>query len=131
RDETLIQVLIQDITEKKEADLKLQKSEEELKILNRELEKIVLERTKELRESERKYRHLYENSPFSIALLNTKGKIIDVNSKTSKLFGYKKEDLIGKNYLKLSKRPTLLNTRFKSSLISSFKSFSLNKIKSI
>ena len=101
-DETLIQVLIQDITEKKEAALKLEKSEEELKILNRELEKIVLERTKELRESERKYRHLYENSPFSIALLNTKGKIIDINSKTSELFGYKKEDLIGKNYLKLS-----------------------------
>jgi len=101
-DETLIQVLIQDITEKKEADLKLQKSEEELKILNIELEKIVLERTKELRESERKYRHLYENSPFSIALITTKGKIIDINSKTSELFGFKKEDLIDKNYLKLS-----------------------------
>lgn len=101
-DETLIQVLIQDITAKKEADLKLEKSEEELKILNRELEKIVFERTKELRESERKYRHLFENSPFSIALLNTKGKIIDINSTTFKLFGFKKEDLIGKNYLKLS-----------------------------
>jgi PAS domain S-box-containing protein len=101
-DETLIQVLIQDITARKVADLKLEKSEEELKILNRELEKIVFERTKELRESERKYRHLFENSPFSIALLNTKGKIIDINSTTFKLFGFKKEDLIGKNYLKLS-----------------------------
>jgi len=101
-DETLIQVFIQDITEKKEAALKLQKSEEELKILNRELERIVSERTKELRESERKYRHLYENSPFSIAVLNTKGIIIDINSKTSELFGFEKEDLIGKNYLKLS-----------------------------
>ena len=101
-DEMLIQVLIQDITEKKEAALKLQKSEEELKILNRELERIVSERTKELRESERKYRHLYENSPFSIALITTKGIIIDINSKTSELFGFEKEDLIGKNYLKLS-----------------------------
>ncbi len=101
-DETLVQVLIQNITEKKEAALKLEKSEEELKILNRELEEIVFERTKELRESERKYRHLFENSPFSIALLNTKGIIIDVNSTTSKLFGFKKDDLIGKNYLKLS-----------------------------
>jgi len=52
-DETLIQVLIQDITGKKKADLKLQRSEEELKILNKELEKKVQERTKELRESER------------------------------------------------------------------------------
>ncbi len=101
-DETLIQVLIQDITARKEADLKLEKSEEDLKILNIELEKIVSERTKELRESERKYRHLFENSPFSIALLSTEGKIIDINSTTSKLFGFKKDDLIGKNYLKLS-----------------------------
>ena len=228
-DETLIQVIIQDITEKKKSDLNLQRSEEELKILNKELEKKVQERTKELRESEEKfrtitenslmgvaivqdnkvkyvnqqfatlagynvdelkefspmdifqslhpddrklvmeqlkkkqqglkdyishyqyrifdktggikwvdnysktinfmgspadlisgiditdrkkaeeelkeseekYRHLYENSPFSIVLLNSKGKIIDMNPKTTELFGFKKEDLIDKNYLTL------------------------------
>ncbi len=227
--ETLIQILIQDITGKKKADLKLQRSEEELKILNKELEKKVQERTKELRdseekfrtiaenslmgvgilqdnkvqyinqqfaalagynidevkefnlmdifqsihpddrklvmeqlkkkqeglkdyvahyqyrifdktggvkwvdnysktinfmgspadlisgiditdrkkaeeelkESEEKYRHLYENSPFSIVLLNYEGKIIDMNLKTTEIFGYKKEDLINKNYLNL------------------------------
>jgi len=57
---------------------------------------------KKLIESEEKYRHLFENSPFSIALLTNKGKIIDMNSKTTELFGYKKEDLIGKNYLTLT-----------------------------
>ncbi|MFW9773442.1 MAG: PAS domain S-box protein, partial [Candidatus Thorarchaeota archaeon] len=46
-DETLIQVIIQDITEKK-------KAEDDLKKLNKELEEIILERTKELRESEEK-----------------------------------------------------------------------------
>jgi len=56
----------------------------------------------ELKESEEKYRHLYENSPFSIVLLNDEGKIIDMNPKTTGLFGYKKEDLIGKNYLTLA-----------------------------
>jgi PAS domain S-box-containing protein len=55
----------------------------------------------ELKESEEKYRHLYENSPFSIVLLNNEGKIIDMNQKTTDLFGYKKEDLIDKNYLTL------------------------------
>jgi len=55
-----------------------------------------------LRESEEKYRHLYENSPFSIVLLDIEGKIIDMNSKTTELFGYEKEDLIGKNYLSLT-----------------------------
>ena len=55
-----------------------------------------------LKESEEKYRHLYENSPFSIVLLDYEGKIIDMNTKTTTLFGYEKEDLIGKNYLDLT-----------------------------
>ena len=57
---------------------------------------------KKLKESEEKYRHLYENSPFSIVLLDNEGKIIDMNSKTTELFGYKKEDLLDKNYLTLT-----------------------------
>jgi len=56
---------------------------------------------KKLKESEEKYRHLFENSPFSIVLLNDEGKIIDTNPKTTELFGYKKEDLVDKNYLNL------------------------------
>lgn len=52
-------------------------------------------------ESEEKYRHLFENSPYGIVLLDLKGIIIDVNSTTPSLFGYTKEDLIGKNYLHL------------------------------
>jgi len=73
----LIQFIIQDISERKQAEEKLKDSEE-------------------------KYRHLFENSPFSIVLLNDEGKIIDMNPKTIDLFGYKKEDLIDKNYLALT-----------------------------
>ena len=49
-DETLIQVFIKDITERKQADIKIQQSEEELIKLNKELEQKVRERTKELEE---------------------------------------------------------------------------------
>ncbi|MFX1497728.1 MAG: PAS domain S-box protein [Promethearchaeota archaeon] len=52
-------------------------------------------------ESEEKYRHLFENSPFGIVLLDFDGTIIDVNSTTPKLYGYTMEDLLGKNYLDL------------------------------
>lgn len=52
-------------------------------------------------ESEQKYRHLFENSPFGIVLLDFNGTIIDVNSTTPTLYGYTKEDLLGKNYLEL------------------------------
>ncbi|MFX0176750.1 MAG: PAS domain S-box protein [Candidatus Hodarchaeota archaeon] len=87
-----------DITKRKEIEQQILESEEKLRVLNRELENLVLERTKELKESEERYRHLYNDSPYSIALLNLEGEIIDINSTTTTLFGYDKEDLIGKNY---------------------------------
>ncbi len=86
-DETLIQVIIQDITEKKIANLKLQRSEEELKILNRELEKKVQERTKELRESEEKFRTIAESSLMGIAIIQD-NKIKYVNQLSTNLTGY-------------------------------------------
>jgi len=54
-----------------------------------------------LMESERKFRHLYENSPYGIVLLNSEGTIIDINSTIPRIFGYDKENLIGNNYLTL------------------------------
>ena len=83
-----------DITERKLA-------EEKLKILNQEQELIIQEKTKELRDSEEKFRHLYENSPYGIILLNPKGEIIDCNIAISNIFGYELDDLVGNNYLDL------------------------------
>ena len=55
-----------------------------------------------LRESEEKYRYLFENSPFPIFLTNTKGVVLDCNPTFEKITGHKKKDLIGKNYAKVS-----------------------------
>jgi len=49
-----------------------------------------------LKESEEKYRGLFENSPYSVMLINNKEEIIDYNSRFEKLIGYKKGELIGK-----------------------------------
>jgi len=86
-EETLIQVLMQDITAKKIADLKLQKSEEELKVLNKELEIKVLERTKELRDSEEKFRTIAENSLMGVAIVQD-NKVKYVNQQFAILAGY-------------------------------------------
>lgn len=51
---------------------------------------------KKKKESEEKFRYLFENSPNSIILLNLEGVIIDCNNTTEKIFGYKKEELINK-----------------------------------
>ena len=53
---------------------------------------------KKLKESEKKFRKIFEDSPFSIVLVNLRGKIIDCNPATLKYSGYEKEDLVGKDF---------------------------------
>jgi PAS domain S-box-containing protein len=51
-----------------------------------------------LKESEEKYRSLFENSPNAVGLINTKGIVIQGNSNIEKVFGYKKEEFVGRNF---------------------------------
>ena len=71
-----IQVLTQDISQRK--------------ILEQEVD-----------ESEKRYRGLYEASPYSLTVTNSKGVILNVNSATEKIFGYSKREVRGKNYYEL------------------------------
>ncbi|MHA1671171.1 MAG: PAS domain S-box protein [Promethearchaeota archaeon] len=75
-DNQLIQVLTQDINKRK-----------------------LLERRIEV--SERRYRGLYESSPLSLTLTDSHGIILDVNSATEKIIGFKKSEVIGKKYFDL------------------------------
>ncbi|MCP4760671.1 MAG: PAS domain S-box protein, partial [archaeon] len=52
-------------------------------------------------DSEKKYRELHEKSPNSRVIANSDGSILDCNSATVKLFGFKKNELIGRNYKNL------------------------------
>jgi PAS domain S-box-containing protein len=73
--ESFAVVIVQDITERKRAEEELKSSEERLKIL-------------------------FEFAPEAYYLSNAKGYFVDGNRAAEKLVGYKKEELIGKNYLK-------------------------------
>jgi PAS domain S-box-containing protein len=66
--------------------------------------------------SEEKYRHLFDNAPFSIVLLNSDGIIIDANSLAGNYIGYTKEDLIGKDFRELD----LYSTKLLSLLIKKY-----------
>ncbi|MFX1320724.1 MAG: PAS domain S-box protein [Promethearchaeota archaeon] len=59
-----------------------------------------------LKDSEEKYRILFEDSPFSIVLIDSKGNIIDCNPATEELLGYKKEEVIRKKFMNLEIFPT-------------------------
>jgi len=63
-----------DITERKEAESKLKSSEERMKIL-------------------------FDSAPDMYFLYDLKGTIIDGNNAAETLIGYKKEELIGKNFM--------------------------------
>lgn len=74
---------------------------------------------KKFLESEKKYRYLYENTPFSIVLINSKGEIVDFNPTTEKLFGYNKAELVGKKFHKIS----VLHPDYQSTILELFKKF--------
>jgi len=65
---------------------------------------------------EEKYRQLFQESPFSIVILNESGEIIDLNPHTEEVFGYTRSELLGKNYLDLPVYPTELIPIFKERL---------------
>ena len=54
-----------------------------------------------LKESEEKYRFLFEKSPFFILLINDQGKIIDCNPALETLIGYRQDEIIGNHFSQL------------------------------
>ncbi|TFF88491.1 MAG: PAS domain S-box protein [Promethearchaeota archaeon] len=60
---------------------------------------------KKLKNSEKKYRSLFENAPYSIFLINMEGKIIDCNQASVELFGFSKEEMIGGSHRELNIHP--------------------------
>ncbi len=75
--QNVIQCIIRDITDRKKAE-------------------------KKLKDSENKFRHLFQNSPFGILLINQKGKIVDCNPAFEKMLEYKREDLVDQMFMNLS-----------------------------
>jgi len=55
-----------------------------------------------LRESEKKYRNLYDNTPFSVVLINSQGVVVDMNPKTKEMFEYDRHEIVGKKFMNLS-----------------------------
>ena len=72
-----------------------------------------------LRESERKYHNLYDNTPFSVVLINTKGVVVDMNPKAEEMLGYAPEELLGRKFMDLS----IIHPDHLSTIVLLFKKF--------
>jgi PAS domain S-box-containing protein len=75
------------ITERKQAEIKLRESEEKLKQLNLELEQRVEERTSELKKSEKNFKDIIENIHDSIIISGLDGKLKYISPQYAKLIG--------------------------------------------
>jgi hypothetical protein len=73
---------------------------------------------KRLKQSEERYRSLFQKSPFGIGIINTKGRVIDINPQLEELTGYTRDFFIGAHFLDLpiiqEKDIDMLRKRFKN-----------------
>jgi PAS domain S-box-containing protein len=84
--------MLVDLTARKEA-------EEALRLLNETLEQRVEERTRQLRESERRFRLFVEGvTDHAIYMLDTAGVITNWNSGAERIKGYRAEEIIGQHF---------------------------------
>ena len=82
------------IFEQMEAEQKLKESEEKLKKLNLELEQRIEERTKDLKESEQRYRELYEDAPNAYFTIKPDKSIKSYNKAAVELLGYNSKEIL-------------------------------------
>jgi len=104
-----------------------QRTEDTLNEFNLFLEHRVKDRTRELqqtvealRESEGRFRNLYEKAPLGYQSLDEEGRVIDVNQAWLTMLGYEKEEVVGRwigDFLTSQQRELLMERfpRFKAS----------------
>ncbi len=79
---------------------------------------------KKLKESEEKYEGLFEYTIDGMLVLDARGEILDVNSRTLQLFNLKEEEMIGKNFLSMG----LLTPKSLSIVVNQFQELLSKKI---
>ncbi|MEX2231082.1 MAG: PAS domain S-box protein [Cyclobacteriaceae bacterium] len=88
KDEYIFISFLRDITDRK-------KAEGEIRHLNATLEQRVLERTKELHQSENKYRNLFENNPMPLWIVELPSlRFFDVNDSALRQYGYSRQEFL-------------------------------------
>jgi PAS domain S-box-containing protein len=77
--------------------VELKRSIDDLEAINQNLEGLVAERTQELELSERKSSSILESAGEGIIVIDHQSKILLWNKTAEKMFGYKKEEIIGES----------------------------------
>jgi PAS domain S-box-containing protein len=77
-------------------------AEAEVRTLNANLERVVAERTAGLRESEEKFRGVFDHSPVAIGLLTVpEGRFVEFNDACLGMFGYSRAEALGRTSVEM------------------------------
>ncbi len=106
--------IVEDITDLKE-------KQEQLNRYNTELEQKVEVRTQELATSEKRFYSIIQSAPDAIIISNEKEIIQLINTQTEKLFGYGREELIGKSI------DVIIPDRFSKNMMTGHELYGKNK----
>lgn len=96
------------------------------KVVSKENEKVVQSFIRDITEqkkAEEKFRTIFEGANDAIAYVNKYGEMIDINKEAEKMFGYKRDEVIGKNFVKLG----ILKLRDLSRVIRIFKNVAMGR----
>lgn len=74
-------------------------AEQSLMQLSARQEETIAERTQLLRESESRYSYVVQNAPIPILVIANNGNIVDINPEALLAGKYKREDILGKNFI--------------------------------
>ncbi len=84
----------------------LERRNQEAELARAELEKSIEQQRHieaELRQSEERYRTIFESAYDILLLMDNKGKIVDVNGRIEDVGGYDRKDILGKDFRSLAK----------------------------
>jgi PAS domain S-box-containing protein len=80
---------------------KRRNAEHRLQKYTEELEQIVNSRTKSLQESEQRFSSVLKYAAIPISSLNMNGEIVEFNPESERVTGYKRSEVLGKNFIDL------------------------------
>jgi PAS domain S-box-containing protein len=92
--EDAILSMVRNISDRKLLEIQREQAEQQLQQLNQELEATVEQRTAQLRDSEERFRSLYEQSPLGISIADLDGRLLQVNDRFCQITGYTAADLL-------------------------------------